>query len=100
MSVEAYPFEGTYDDTTRWEARAQCGDADPDQFDASGRAAKGTVEGRREITRRKEVIAQYCARCSVVQECLQAALREGDVTTIRGGMTPAERVAHERNTAK
>lgn len=88
------------DQEVDWWDKAECRDApNPNIFDASGRVERKLkdddqdpdAEKRIEIKRRKEVIAQYCAKCAVKQVCLQDAVDTDDHHTIRGGTTPDQR---------
>jgi WhiB family redox-sensing transcriptional regulator len=63
-----------------WLTRAACRGEDPQLFD-------GTLEGGRDVAQAKAV----CARCPVRVDCLTDALELRDDTTVRAGMTAAER---------
>lgn len=40
---------------------------------------------------RVKLVKLICDQCVVQLECLEAAIVEGDVSSIRGGLTPGER---------
>jgi WhiB family redox-sensing transcriptional regulator len=62
-----------------WQDRAACKDADSNLF-LSG------------VTSRVEQAKKICATCSVVQDCLEFAIRNEDFEPhVYGGMTGAER---------
>jgi WhiB family redox-sensing transcriptional regulator len=62
-----------------WLLDALCRGADPTLFDA--------LDGTRDQAKALGI----CADCPVRSECLDAALAEGDDTTVRGGLTPEDR---------
>ncbi|MDQ3273530.1 MAG: WhiB family transcriptional regulator [Actinomycetota bacterium] len=64
-----------------WRLSAACRDADPEAFFPD-------LEG---LDRVKPIIAQYCRHCPVATECLEAALQQGYLDGIFGGLTPDER---------
>jgi WhiB family redox-sensing transcriptional regulator len=76
-----------------WRAAAACLSADPDLFFPVG-VGEGTD---RQIVRAQRI----CADCQVRQECLDFAMRSGQVHGIWGGTTPEERTrARRRLTAR
>jgi hypothetical protein len=70
-----------------WRERARCATyPDPTLWDHT--PARGyTIVDKGEIVMAKAL----CNRCPVIAQCLNDATEDGDVWTIRGGMTPAER---------
>jgi WhiB family redox-sensing transcriptional regulator len=66
-----------------WRAAAACLSADPELFFPVG-VGGGTD---RQIARARRI----CADCQVRQECLDFAMRSGEVHGIWGGATPEER---------
>lgn len=75
-----------------WRARAACLREDPDLFFPIGNTGP-TLE---QIDEAKAV----CGRCPVVEQCLDWALRAGQVEGIWGGMTEGERRALRRRDAR
>ncbi|MDX3853173.1 WhiB family transcriptional regulator [Streptomyces sp. AK02-01A] len=71
-----------------WSERAACLHVDPDLFFPIGNYGP-TLE---QIDEAKAV----CGRCPVVEQCLDWALRVGQVEGIWGGMTESERRATRR----
>jgi WhiB family redox-sensing transcriptional regulator len=74
-----------------WRAAAACLSADPDLFFPVG-VGWGTD---RQIARAQLI----CADCPVRQECLDFAMRSGEVHGIWGGATPEERTRARRRLA-
>ncbi len=73
---------------TEWRAAGACLSADPDLFfpiASGGVAVKETARALR-----------ICARCQVRQECLDFAMRNGEMDGIWGGTTPEERTRTRR----
>ena len=68
---------------TEWRAAGACLSADPDLFFP---VATGTAASR-EAVRAQRV----CAGCRVRQQCLDFAMRNGEMHGIWGGTTPEER---------
>lgn len=71
-----------------WQAAGACQSADPDIFfplSASGASTPQISEARR-----------ICARCTVRRECLDFAMRNGEMHGIWGGTTPEDRVRARR----
>ncbi|HMD92138.1 MAG TPA: WhiB family transcriptional regulator [Trebonia sp.] len=73
---------------TEWRAAGACLSADPDLFFP---VATGIAAGR-EAVRAQRV----CAGCQVRQECLDFAMRNGEMHGIWGGTTPDERLHARR----
>jgi WhiB family transcriptional regulator, redox-sensing transcriptional regulator len=73
---------------TEWRAAGACLSADPDLFFP---VATGIAAGR-EAARAQRV----CAGCQVRQECLDFAMRNGEMHGIWGGTTPEERLHARR----
>jgi WhiB family transcriptional regulator, redox-sensing transcriptional regulator len=73
---------------TEWRAAGACLSADPDLFFP---VATGAVAAR-DMKRAQQV----CARCQVRQECLDFAMRTGEMHGIWGGTTPEERIRARR----
>ena len=73
---------------TEWRAEGACLSADPDLFFplATGVAAA------REMAKAQRI----CAGCRVRQECLDFAMRSGEMHGIWGGTTPEERTRARR----
>lgn len=74
---------------TDWRAAGACLSADPDLFFP---IATGTAAAR-EVARAQQI----CARCQVRQECLDFAIRTGEMHGVWGGTTPEERIRARRN---
>lgn len=74
-----------------WMKRAACKDADPELFFP---APRGEQNKNEEQKKNEEALA-YCARCEVVEECLELALKT-HAGGIWGGMTEAQREAYRR----
>lgn len=76
-----------------WQAAGACQSADPDIFfplSGSGASTSQISEARR-----------ICARCTVRRECLDFAMRNGEMHGIWGGTTPEDRVrARRQETAR
>ena len=72
-----------------WLVDARCRDTDPELF--------SPLFGSADEARAKAV----CGSCPVISVCLDKALTEADDTTVRGGLTAAERraLARERISA-
>lgn len=68
---------------TNWMLQAACRGTDPELFTPAGWDGPALVQ----IAEAKTV----CRGCPVAVECLAEAFAAGDVDTIRGGTTPAER---------
>jgi WhiB family redox-sensing transcriptional regulator len=73
---------------TEWRAEGACLSADPDLFFP---VATGVVAAR-ETAKAQRI----CARCRVRQECLDFAMRSGEMHGIWGGTTPEERTRARR----
>ncbi len=73
---------------TEWRAAGACLSADPDLFFP---VATGTVAAR-EMSKAQRI----CARCRVRQECLDFAMRTGEMHGVWGGTTPEERLRARR----
>lgn len=73
---------------TEWRTAGACLSADPDLFFP---IATGAVAVR-DIARAQQI----CARCTVRQECLDFAMRTGEMHGIWGGTTPEERIRVRR----
>lgn len=69
-----------------WRAKAACADFDPDIF--FDRAAENP-----DIA---EMAKEVCAGCSMIQNCLNAAMLNNEKYGIWGGMDPDERQKHRR----
>lgn len=80
------------DYAAEWRAAAACLSADPDLFFPVG-VGGGTD---RQIARARGI----CANCQVRQECLDSAMRSGEVHGIWGGTTPEERIRARRRLAR
>jgi len=77
---------------TEWRAAAACLSADPEVFfpvAASSFAVKDVAKA-----------LQVCGRCRVRQECLDFAIRTGEMHGIWGGTTPEERTRARRQLAR
>lgn len=71
-----------------WRADGACQSADPDLFfpiATGGVAAKQATKAQR-----------ICAGCRVRQQCLDFAMRTGEIHGIWGGTTPEERIRVRR----
>lgn len=67
-----------------WQDRAECVNEPPELFFPPG---DSWLRHRAQAAEAKAV----CARCPVRAECLDAAIAEGDESSIRGGLTPRQR---------
>lgn len=75
------PLQESYE----WQYRAACRDADPDVF-------YSPMDERGPVRRRREAAAKaFCARCPVVQECLDHALEVREPYGVWGGLSATER---------
>lgn len=73
---------------TDWRAGGACQSADPDLFFP---IATG------EVASRQIAMAQrICADCRVRQQCLDFAMRAGEMNGVWGGTTPEERIRARR----
>ncbi len=77
------------DYATDWRAAGACLSADPDLFFP---IAIGTAAAAKQISMAQRI----CADCPVRQECLDFAMRTGEVNGIWGGTTPEERLRVRR----
>ncbi|WP_405866149.1 WhiB family transcriptional regulator [Streptomyces sp. NBC_00005] len=77
------------DDSLSWSGRAACLREDPDLFFPIGSSGPTLIQ----IDEAKAV----CRRCPVVKQCLNWAVRVGQVEGIWGGMTESERRAMKRH---
>lgn len=75
------PLQSSY----AWQLRGACRDTTPEPF-----FTPETERGRRR-TDREQAAKAVCARCPVVQDCLDHALRVRESHGIWGGLTPSER---------
>jgi len=75
-----------------WRYRAACGDTDPETFFPIG-------EGQKALTHVAAAKA-VCARCPVVDECLDFALTTGQEFGVWGGLSEQERRALRRRSAR
>jgi len=75
-----------------WRNRAACLDEDPELFFPVGNTGPALLQ----IQEAKEV----CARCEVVEECLQLALDSGKDTGVFGGLSEDERRTLKRRNAR
>jgi WhiB family redox-sensing transcriptional regulator len=80
------------DHATDWRAAGACLSADPDLFFP---IAVGAVAAR-QVTMAQRI----CAGCRVRQQCLDFAMRTGEVHGIWGGTTPEERIRFRRQRAR
>jgi WhiB family redox-sensing transcriptional regulator len=78
---------------TDWRTAGACLSADPDLFFpiAVGPVAVGTAAGN-EVSRALRI----CDGCQVRRQCLDFAIRTGEVNGIWGGTTPEERIRARR----
>jgi WhiB family redox-sensing transcriptional regulator len=72
-----------------WRDDANCRTTDPEIFFPSGRGGQ--------VAEMERQAKKVCGRCPVREECLDAALEDGDYTGVRGGLTEAERRGMIRN---
>lgn len=77
------------DYATDWRAAGACLSADPDLFFP---IATGTAAAAKQISKAQRI----CAGCQVRQECLDFAMRTGEMNGIWGGTTPEERIRVRR----
>lgn len=75
-----------------WRAAGACLSADPELFFP---IATGTVAARQIMKAQ-----QICANCQVRQQCLDFAMRTGEVHGVWGGTTPEERIRFRRQHAR
>ena len=71
-----------------WSNFIECKNEDPATFDP-----KITGESPDRYNERLKAASAICARCPVVEQCLEEAYRLKDVDTYRGGMTGDKRLA-------
>jgi WhiB family transcriptional regulator, redox-sensing transcriptional regulator len=76
---------------TEWRAAGACLTADPDLFFPISTGGVGVKQVAR--------AQQICAGCQVRQECLDFAMRSGEMHGIWGGTTPEERIRQRREQA-
>jgi WhiB family transcriptional regulator, redox-sensing transcriptional regulator len=74
-----------------WRAAGACLTADPDLFFPISTGGVGVKQVAR--------AQQICAGCQVRQECLDFAMRSGEMHGIWGGTTPEERIRQRREQA-
>jgi WhiB family transcriptional regulator, redox-sensing transcriptional regulator len=72
-----------------WRAAGACLSADPDLFFP---IATGVGAAASQITKAQRI----CASCRVRQQCLDFAMRNGEINGIWGGTTPEERIRVRR----
>lgn len=77
------------DFATDWRAAGACLSADPDLFFP---IAIGTAAAVMQVSKAQRI----CAGCRVRQQCLDFAMRTGEVNGIWGGTTPEERIRARR----
>jgi WhiB family redox-sensing transcriptional regulator len=77
-----------------WRPKAACNGLDPDMFFASE-----DLENRQERRDREAAAKTVCARCTVVEECLDYALAAGERYGVWGGLNADERRALKRRGA-
>jgi WhiB family transcriptional regulator, redox-sensing transcriptional regulator len=75
-----------------WRHRALCRDEDPELFFPIGTTGPATVQ----VEQAKAV----CRRCSVVESCLDWALRSGQDSGVWGGLSEDERRALKRRQSR
>ncbi|MEU5709942.1 MULTISPECIES: WhiB family transcriptional regulator [Streptomyces] len=75
-----------------WRHNAVCRDEDPDLFFPIGDTGPALLQ----IREAKAV----CARCSVIERCLQWALESGQDFGVWGGLSEAERRSLKRRAAR
>lgn len=80
-------------DVYEWQFDGACRDADPELF-FSPEAERGPRRRARE-----RAAKSLCARCPVVRECLQHALRVREPYGVWGGLTTGERANRGARTA-
>lgn len=71
-----------------WQYEGACRDADPETF-FSPESERGPRRRARE-----NAAKEYCARCPVIEQCLEHALKVREPYGVWGGLTTGER-AHE-----
>lgn len=71
-----------------WSLFIECKNEDPATFDP-----KITGEKPAHYEERRQAASAICARCPVIEQCLEEAYRLKDLDTYRGGMTGDERLA-------
>ena len=79
------PLIDVYD----WQYEGTCRDADPALF-FSPESERGPRRHARE-----NAAKTYCARCPVIEQCLQHALKVREPYGVWGGLTTSERAALE-----
>lgn len=72
---------------SNYRLRALCASDDPTYWDDDGKAGRKSRIPSAQVAYAKSV----CARCPVSGQCLRDAVVSGDVWTIRGALTAAER---------
>lgn len=73
---------------SEWRAAGACLTADPELFYPIATGAVGARQVR--------LAQRVCARCRVRRQCLEFAMRTGEVHGIWGGTTPEERIQARR----
>jgi WhiB family transcriptional regulator, redox-sensing transcriptional regulator len=76
---------------TEWRAAGACLTADPDLFFPISTGGVGVKQVAR--------AQQICAGCRVQRECLDFAMRSGELHGFWGGTTPEERIRQRREQA-
>lgn len=77
------------DYATDWRAAGACRSADPELFFPIGTGVAVTATQVRKAL-------QICAGCGVRQQCLDFAVRSGEMSGVWGGTTPEERLRARR----
>ncbi len=71
-----------------WRLQGRCAD---DPYSGLWDCEPGPVGSRRRESEKTKLAKSLCSPCPVRLQCLDGAVRDGDVWTVRGGMTPDER---------
>jgi WhiB family transcriptional regulator, redox-sensing transcriptional regulator len=93
VARDTQPCRGRHmtEHATEWRAAGACLTADPDLFFPISTGGVGVKQVAR--------AQQICAGCPVRQECLDFAMRSGEMHGIWGGTTPEERIRQRREQA-
>jgi WhiB family redox-sensing transcriptional regulator len=77
------------DYATDWRATGACASADPELFFP---LATGVAVAADQVRKAQRI----CAECGVRQQCLDFAMRNGEMHGVWGGTTPEERIRARR----
>jgi hypothetical protein len=75
-------------DRAEWWNDIACTDAGPEELSPEVDARGGS---KRPKPIEAELVAKYCGRCPVWEDCLKSSIRDEDTKNIRGGLTSKQR---------